>query len=121
VALRNAGLNIEVHDDHFESGVEDVVWLEKCSHNDWVVLAKDKAMKHNALARKLIFSGGIAAFFLTSGNHTAEENAKAIIQGLTKMANLLDNQRRPFIARINNNGDVQLWLDHKGKDRLKKK
>jgi PIN like domain len=114
-------LNVEVHDDHFESGAEDVVWLEISIQNDWVVLAKDKAVKRNPLERQLLQRGGLAAFFLTSGSHTGKENAEAIIKGLTKIANMLDNQHRPFIARINNDGKVELWLDHKGRDRLKRK
>lgn len=83
------------------------------------MLAKDKNIKRNPLERQALFQAGVAAFFLTSANMTGEEMAQAIIKGLTRIANLLHGEKRPFIARISPDGQVELWLNHKGKDRLK--
>jgi hypothetical protein len=84
-----------------------------------VVLAKDKNIKKNPLERQALFQAGVAAFFFTRADCTAEVCAQAIIKGLHKIANLLENERRPFIARITIEGKVELWINHKGKDRLR--
>lgn len=118
-ALRQANLNVEVHADHFADDAPDALWLIECGKRDWVVLAKDKNIKRNPLERQALFQAGVAAFFLTSANMTGEEMAQAIIKGLTRIANLLHGEKRPFIARISPDGQVELWLNHKGKDRLK--
>jgi hypothetical protein len=120
-ALRKIGLNIEVHADHFEHDAPDTLWLQKCGERDWIVLAKDKAIKKNPLERQAIFTYGLAAFFLIRTEATGEENAKAIIKAINKIVGILENQRRPFIARLNLDGKVELWLNHNGKDLLANK
>jgi predicted nuclease of predicted toxin-antitoxin system len=120
-ALNDYGLNIEIHDNHFENDVEDPVWLFECGQNNWIVLSKDKNIKKNPLERQALFNAGVAAFFLTTGGISAEETAKALIIALKRIANLIQSQQRPFIARINADGEVKLWIDHKGNDHITKK
>jgi len=120
-ALRKIGLNVEVHADHFEHDAPDTLWLEKCGEKGWIVLAKDKAIRKNPLERQAILTHGLAAFFLLKTNATGEENAKAIIEAIQKIVGILENQRRPFIARIHPDGKVELWLNHKNVDVLAEK
>ncbi|MEW6129956.1 MAG: hypothetical protein AB1757_23175 [Acidobacteriota bacterium] len=119
--LCQAGLKIERHIDHFEHDALDILWLEKCGEKDWVVLAKDRKIRSNNLERIALFNAGIAAFFITSANTTGKENAEAIIKALPKIVHLLQHQKKPFIARINKDGEVVLWIDHKGRDRFSSK
>ena len=118
-ALRQAGLNVVVHDDLFPKDADDVVWLSHCGQHDWVVLSKDKWIKRNPLERQALVAAGVAAFFLSRGDLSGAANAQAILKGLKRIANLLASQHRPFIARITPEGKVELWLNHKGKERLK--
>lgn len=120
-ALRRMGLNVEAHASHFAHDVPDTLWLEKCGKEKWVVLAKDRAIKKNPLERQAIFYHGLAAFFFIKAGATGEDNAKAAIKALPKIVGILENQRRPFIARIKTDGAVELWLNHKGTDLLAKK
>lgn len=115
------GLNVEFHSSNFAQDAPDVDWLEVCGENNWIVLAKDKNITKNLLERQVLLNSGVAAFFLTSGKYRGEEMAQAIIKALKRIANLIQSQRKPFIARINLTGKVELWLDHKGNDHLTKK
>lgn len=117
-ALRQATLNVEIHADHFADDAPDVAWLLECGKREWVVLAKDKNIKRNLLERQALFHAGVAAFFLTKADLTGEESAQAILNGLPRIANLLAGEKRPFIARISPDGKVELWVNHKGKERL---
>lgn len=119
-ALVKAGIAVARHSDHFPENAPDVLWLQKCGQEGWIVLAKDKAIRTNEVERRALFNAGVAAFFLTSASATGEENANSIIKGLSKIAHLLEHQRRPFIAKINKDGKVELWLDHRGINRLRK-
>lgn len=116
-SLRSVGLQVEAHSDHFADDAPDIVWLYECGQKDWVVLAKDRNIKRNPLEREALFKAGIAAFFLTKADMTGEETAQAIVNGLHRIANLLEAERRPFIARILPDGRVELWVNHKGKER----
>ncbi|HZI19471.1 MAG TPA: hypothetical protein VEY09_12845 [Pyrinomonadaceae bacterium] len=120
-ALRAAGLNVEVHRDHFAHDVTDPVWIARCAREGWVVLGNDKRIKKNPIEREAIIRGGVAAFFLTAGWRTGEQDADAIIKALKRIANLLMSEPRPFIARIHPDGSVELWVNHKNVDVLKEK
>jgi predicted nuclease of predicted toxin-antitoxin system len=120
-ALREFGLNIENHSAHFAQDSPDIEWLEKCGAKNWVVLAKDKNIRKNFLERQVLRNSNVSAFFLTSGEYTGEEMAQAIVAALRRIANLIQSQRKPFIARINLSGKVEVWVDHKGNDHLAKK
>jgi PIN like domain len=119
-ALRKAGLRIEAHKDHFAQGALDVEWIAKCAENGWVALASDKAIKRNLLERTAIINGCIAGFFLTSGSRTGPENAEIIVKALKRIANMLDSEGKPFIARIHPDGKVELWVNRNNKDMLTK-
>ncbi len=68
-----------------------------------------------------VIRGGVAAFFLTSGTRTGEQEAESIIKALKRIANLLMSEPRPFIARIHPDGTVELWVNHKNVDVLAEK
>lgn len=120
-ALRSIGLRVEAHADYFAHDAPDTEWLRKCGEEGWVVLAKDKAIKKNPLERQALISHGIAAFFIIKTNATGEENASALIEAMPKIIGILENQRRPFIARIYASGDVELWVNHKDVDLMAEK
>jgi hypothetical protein len=105
-----------VHQDHFIQDAQDPIWIAKCAQENWVILGNDKKVKRNPLERKAIIQGGVAAFFLTSGQRTGPEDAEAIIQALKRIANILMSEPRPFIARIYPDGKVELWVNHKNID-----
>jgi uncharacterized protein with PIN domain len=48
IALREAGWNVELHDDHFKDDTPDEKWLEEVGKKGWVVLTKDKAIRKKA-------------------------------------------------------------------------
>ena len=46
-ALRQAGLNIEVHDDHFKQDAADEEWLAAVGKEGWVVFTKDQKIRYH--------------------------------------------------------------------------
>jgi hypothetical protein len=47
--LINAGLNVEIHDDHFARDEEDRTWLRTVGERGWVVLTKDQRLRYRPL------------------------------------------------------------------------
>ncbi|MDF5722835.1 MAG: hypothetical protein PUP91_20630 [Rhizonema sp. PD37] len=39
--LRNSGITVEIHDDHFHKSAQDVDWVPEIGKRGWVVLTKD--------------------------------------------------------------------------------
>lgn len=119
--LRDLGLTVERHDDHFAPTTSDPDWIAVCGMNDWVIVSSDRAIKRNALQQRALLNAGVAAFFFTSANITSSEQINVFGKALPRIARMLTTQPRPFIARINLDGTVELWLDHNGEDRVAKR
>lgn len=120
-ALRQADLKVEIHSDHFPDDAPDTEWLIECGQRAWVVLTKDREIRRNELERLALMNAGVASFILISANSSGADNAQALLKAIPKITKFLNHRPRPFIARINKSGAVELWLDHKGKDHLNKK
>lgn len=119
--LKELGLNIEKHDDHFEQNTLDIIWLEKCGEMNWVVISSDKAIKKNILEKEALMKSNLASFFFTSASLTSEQQIEIITKGLKRIANILASTKKPFIARLDKEGNVEIWLNHKGEDLIAKK
>ena len=46
-ALRALGLQVERKTDHFDQDTLDSIWLEEVGKKGWIILSKDKNLKHN--------------------------------------------------------------------------
>ncbi len=119
--LKEIGLNVEKHDDHFEQNTLDYVWLEKCGEMNWVVISSDKAIKKNFLEKQALIKSNLASFFFTSANLTSQQQIEIVSKGLKRIANILVSNKKPFIARLDKEGKVEIWINHKGEDLIAQK
>jgi predicted nuclease of predicted toxin-antitoxin system len=65
-ALRDAGVQVELHDDHFSQNAQDQVWLAEAGKRGWVVLTKDKHLRYRAVETNALMSAKVRAFVLTA-------------------------------------------------------
>lgn len=119
--LKEIGLNVEKHDDHFEQNTLDIIWLEECGNRNWVVISSDKAIKKNVLEKQALMESKLASFFFTSADITTEKQIEIVEKGLKRIANVIFSERKPFIARLDREGGVEIWINHKGEDLIAKK
>ena len=107
-ALRNAGVRVEIHLDHFAQDAEDEVWLPIVGKRGWLVITKDKGIRRRPaeVAKHLQF--GVRSFALTSGNMRGDEMAQAILAALPSMRKLIEKTPAPFVATISASGSVTL-------------
>ena len=64
MGLRKAGLEVEVHDDHFAQNTPDQEWLPEIGKRRWVLLTKDMRIQTNAIERRTLLDNKVAAFML---------------------------------------------------------
>jgi predicted nuclease of predicted toxin-antitoxin system len=111
-ALRQAGAQVEIHEDHFLPNAPDTEWQPEVSRRGWVVLTKDDRIGRNILEQVAIASSGAKVFVLAVGNLTGEEMAAAFAEALTKMERFALSNQPPFIARVYRQGTVRIWQNH---------
>jgi hypothetical protein len=99
-ALRQAGIVVHRHDDHFGEDAEDGVWLPEVASRAWVALTFDKRIRHNDVERAAVFESGARLILLTGANATALELARNFVNTLPQILAFLDRHPAPFIARV---------------------
>ncbi len=119
--LRERGLTVERHDDHFGPLTPDVEWLEEVGRKGWVALSHNKQIRYNSEERDMVMRARVPLFLLI-GKHSHPVLAQNLIQTIPKLLRFLGTHRPPFIARIYRAredlffagapGRVQLWLSH---------
>lgn len=106
VRLREDGLKVEAHSDHFTPGAPDEVWLREAGDSGWVVLTADKRIRYRKSEKEALISAGVACFVLVSGNLTGELQYAVIKKALPAILRHLSSNTAPFIAIIRRDGSV---------------
>jgi predicted nuclease of predicted toxin-antitoxin system len=108
-ALREAGLTVEIHEDHFAPDALDVEWLPQVGEREWVVLTKDANISRRTLEKMAVARAGIRLFISASQNLASSEMIDILVQAIKPMENLIHNHPAPFIAKIYRNHQVAMW------------
>jgi len=108
-ALRHAGLDVEIHDDHFAQNAQDPEWLTEAGKNNWIVVTRDERIRYRVAEKQAIRRAKVRAFVLAAqGDLRAETLAEIFIKALPKVRKTVTKQKRPFVAKISRNGDVTM-------------
>ena len=86
--LRLRGLDVRAELEVFGSrprGVPDAEWLERAGREGWIVLSKDKRLRHDRDQQAMMVEHGVKAFVLTSGNLRAPEQADRFLENIERI------------------------------------
>lgn len=107
-ALRAAGVEVHIHDDHFPQDTTDEEWLLEVGRQGWIVLTKDDRIRYRPQERAALIHANVRAFVLVGGNLSATAMAEIFVRALPAMQHFVDRYPPPFIARIARSGAVTL-------------
>jgi len=107
-ALRNTGLKVEVHDDHFAQDATDESWLTVVGKRGWIVLTKDRRIRFRAIERTALVNNAVRAFVLTAGDIDGTSMAALFVKALPKILKFSASYAPPFIATISKTGVVTM-------------
>ncbi len=107
-ALRGAGVEVHIHDDHFAPNAKDEEWLKEAGRRGWAVLTKDRRIRYRTPAVAAIVEARVRAFVLTAGDLQGTEMAAIFLKALPAMNRFAARNPPPFIARVTRSGSVAL-------------
>lgn len=119
--LRDAGLKVESHQVHFKHNTEDEAWLEVVGEKKWIVFTRDKMIGRRKLQLHALLNAGVKGFVLVTDELTDAENAEIIIKLIDQILQMIDENRKPFIAKIRKDGVVMWKMDQPVLKGLKRK
>ena len=111
IALRQAGLTVESHDENFPTNAQDVDWLPIVGEQGWVVLTKDANIDRRPLERMAVARSGVYLFILTSQNLSGNDMIEILTKAIVPMQNLVRKHPAAFIAKIYRDSRVEIWRD----------
>jgi predicted nuclease of predicted toxin-antitoxin system len=109
LALREAGLQVELHADHFADDADDETWIGVVGKRGWVVLTKDKAIRTRPVELHAVVVAKVRMFRLSSGNMKGEEMARLFVENRLKMGRFIKEHPAPFIARVSPSGVALIY------------
>jgi hypothetical protein len=121
--LRDAGLTVERHDDHFDQNTTDEVWLPEVGRRGWIAISRNFRIRYQPHERDAVMRAG-TSLFLVIGKVPHQELAENFVATIGKVEQFLKSHRPPFIARVyrpsteqirkgsRKSGRVELWLSY---------
>jgi len=106
--LREAGVIVEIHDDHFRQDALDQHWLAEVGQRGWIVLTKDDRIRYRPAELDAYLRNKVRVFIFGSGEMKAQEMADAVAKAMPKILRLVKRTSPPFFARISRTGIVSL-------------
>ena len=103
-ALREAGADVRIHDDHFAQEESDTDWIPIVSANGWVILTKDKNIRRTCGERGAVLAAEARVITLGFGNMRAADMAALFVSHLEAMEQLVALQSPPFVAVLGPRG-----------------
>lgn len=102
--LRELGLTVELHDEHFRQEERDEVWIPHVSQQGWVILTLDERIRFNKVEKTMLLVYGARVILLPNPSQrtpgwllqVAEEFAKAQAQ----VERFINKTPPPFVARF---------------------
>ena len=107
--LRNAGLDVRIHDKIFPRDAADIEWIPVVAERGWVILTKDTRIRYNPLELRVVENSGARMFVLASKNLTGLQMGEAFTKAGRSMERFLGRKQPPFIAKVYKDGTVRGW------------
>jgi hypothetical protein len=119
--LKDAGIMVEKHGDHFADDAKDEEWLTEIGRKGWYAITRDQKIRYKPNEKAAVKRFGVGLFVLV-GKVPSNELAYNFINTLPKIEKFVNNNTRPFIAKIyrpaqksreqkrKKSGSVQMWV-----------
>lgn len=109
--LRYSGVSVEIHDEHFGKGAQDVEWLPEVGKRGWVVLTKDGKISNNLLERIAVARANVKMFIFASQSVSGADMSAILLKAVVPMQEFVREHPAPFIAKIYRDSRITMWKD----------
>jgi PIN like domain len=98
--LREAGVTVHVHADHFRPDAPDTEWLPEAARRGWVVLSPDRHIMRNVLELDAVMLSGAVLLVLVGGSLRAADLARNFVNTLPRIEDFLASHPAPLVAKV---------------------
>ena len=107
--LRDAGMAVEVHDDHLREDAPDEDWIALVGRKNWVAVTKDKNIRYRTAELDAIRKHSARVVVIRMNNATGPQIADALMKGRCRLVRFTANTPAPYVAGIQKSGSVSAY------------
>lgn len=105
-ALRDAGANVEIHDDHLPPDAADEEWIALVGRKGWLAITKDKNIRYRTAELAAIKAHNAMVLVVRAKNATGQEIADTLVKSKKRIQRFVGRHDRPFVAGIIRSGRI---------------
>ena len=107
--LRDAGMTVEVHDDHLPMDAPDEDWIALVGRKGWVAVTKDKNVRYRTAELAAIRKHSACVIVIRMRNATGSDIADVLLKGRRRIARFGSKTPAPYVAGIQKSGAVSAY------------
>ena len=97
--LRDAGITVERHEDHFVHDCADEIWLEGVGRRGWVAVTHDRHIRYKPNELAAVMKQRVA-LLVVIGKATFPELAASFVATQARIMDFVSRHRPPYIAKV---------------------
>lgn len=97
--LRDAGLTVERHDDHFKAWTQDDEWLAEVGARRWIAISHDRRIRYKPNELDAVIAHRVALLVLI-GKATSSDLAHAFLATRPSVERFISAHNPPYIAKV---------------------
>ena len=129
--LRDTGLRVERHADHFAPDCPDHEWLRDVASHGWIAVTHDARIRYKPNELATVVQHNVV-LLVVIGNAPYADLARSFIATLARVRAFLARYRPPVIGKVyraspeelarnpNASGRVELWYPRASRDRSRR-
>lgn len=105
-SLREAGLTVEVHDDHLPQDATDVEWLQLVGIKGWIAISRDKNIRYRSHEKAALVAAKARMILIRSKSASPKDIAELLISHKEHVYQFNRDNPAPYIASITRDGEL---------------
>lgn len=108
-ALRSAGEQVEIHDDHLPADAPDEDWISLVGQKGWVAITKDKNIRYRIGEIESVRNNNAKVIVVRAKDATGDEIAEVLVKFRERIKKYAIRTPAPFIAGIDRWGAIRSY------------
>ena len=105
-ALRDAGYQVQIHDDHLPPDAPDEDWIALCGREKWIAITQDKNIRYRAAEIDAIRRHRAAVIVVRAKLLTGDQLGELLVKFARRLGRFALAKEPPFIAGVDRNGRI---------------
>ncbi|WP_298628731.1 hypothetical protein [uncultured Thermus sp.] len=102
--LRQLGLTVELHDDHFSQEERDEIWIPQVSRKQWIILTLDERIRFNKTEKEVLLAYRARVILLPNPKQQMPgwlvQVAQEFANAQARITRFINRTPPPFVARF---------------------